>query len=210
MIPWPFVCAWMATRMDSGWKGARRLEIVRDFFIALCGFAGTCFAVLRAEDEFWIRAICAAVTLSVLAVSAREDVRTGKFYVLPLLACIGFNVPVALMTSGFREVKGPFAVPLWKELLTVAVILTVLRIAKLAIGDCGLYFACYLSFLTLCRENSFLAFFFMLLVSTVLGAFTWVFMVARRGRGSAKKRFPYTAQIAAGCVAAYALCCFFA
>ena len=197
--PWFFFFGWCVSlgRLD----GDGRYAWIRDALLSLSGFAGTSMACFHTDGSLALCLSCSILTAGMLMASARTDMATGNFYVVPLAVCLMGNGMLALLSGGFREAKGAFAVPLWKEVAAVFVILFVLWIGRLAWGDCMIYAACWLSFLTLFRDHSFLAFFLMLLVSTVLGVITWILRVIR-GKDP-KARFPYTTQIALGCMVSY-------
>ncbi len=206
LIPWLAVLSKFVLKKGGNLRKCGTLGSFPFLLIWLIGYLASAAACSARGKDFWLASVSAVFTMIVLAGSSAEDIETQSFYVLPLLVSIGVNLIMAALSDGLREVDGPYSVPLWVEIALVTVILIGLRIGRLAIGDCGIYLTSYLSFLTLCRENSFLAFFLMLLVSTVLGIFTWVFRLLQKK--DPKERFPYTAQISAGCAASYFVFCF--
>lgn len=194
-LPWIFFLVWC-----MGQKGYSR---VLDAVLSACGFLATFLACMNSGSRFVLCLSCAVLTASMLMASSREDVKSGTFYLVPLYACILGNVLFAFLSARTYPVSGALLVPFWKEAAAVLFVLVALRLGKLATGDCFIYLACWLSFLTLFREYSFFAFFFMLIVSTVIGVVSWLVLVIRGMRATA--RFPFTAQISVGCLAAYAV-----
>lgn len=195
-VPWAFFFIWCRSGNDKG--------AAFDAVFSLCGFLATFLACLHCGgNRFTLCLSCSVLTASMLMASSREDVRKGTFYVMPLYACILGNVLFAVFSARFFPVSGALAIPFWKEAAAVVFVLLALRLGKLATGDCFIYLACWLSFLTLFREYSFFAFFLMLIVSTMIGILSWLVMVIRGMKATA--RFPFTAQISAGCLVSYAV-----
>lgn len=194
-VPWMFFFVWCRAGNDKG--------ILLDAVLSVCGFAATYLACLHSGGRFTLCLSCAVLTTSMLMASSREDIKKGTFFVVPLYACILGNVLFAVYSARYFPVSGAMSIPFWKETAAVVFVLVALRLGKLATGDCFIYLACWLSFLTLFREYSFFAFFLMLLVSTLIGILSWFVMVIRGMKATA--RFPFTAQISAGCLVSYAV-----
>lgn len=200
-VPWVLFYGWCLSfgRREKDWKSAP----VRDAVIAILGYAGAVAACAHSREQTIMCIVTATLTAIVLAASSREDMRSGQFYIWPLAACLTGNSVVAFWCSRSQEGTPP----LNKEAFAVIFILIALRIGKLAVGDCFIYVTCWLSFRILFCEQSFLAFFLMLFVSTVLGIATWtVRLICRKGFHT---KFPFTAQIASGCLVTYLLSGYF-
>ena len=204
-IPWVCFYVWCLTRGHM--QKYRKYAPVKDAVYALLGYLGTMAACQDLQGHPAICVAGAVLTGIMLSVSAREDLHTGQFYVLPLMICLLANLVIAGVCGRLWGEGSMDGVPLYQEAAVVAITLAVLIIGRLAPGDGFIYLACWLSFRILLPDASFPAYLLLLFISAVLGILTWVVRLFR-GR-SAGERFPFTAQIASGCLITYLLLGFF-
>ena len=200
-IPWVCFYVWCLTRGHM--QKYRKYAPVKDAVYALLGYLGTMAACQDLQGNPAICVAGAVLTGIMLSVSAREDLHTGQFYVLPLMICLLANLVIAGVCGRLWGEGSMDGVPLYQEAAVVAITITVLIFGRLAPGDGFIYLACWLSFRVLMPGVSLIAYLLLLFTSALFGIVTWVVRVLR-GR-SARERFPFTAQIAAGCLMTYLL-----
>lgn len=180
--------------------------------IVSAGLLGTVFALAYAGGSL-LCIFSALANIWMLLVTSYMDRRCGSFTGAVLAA--GLAVQAAVTFVGLLNGTSPlYTDGTVRDMLLFLAVLGVLRLAGLAAGDCLIYLCCGLSFLALCGDYFPLALWVTLFLSSVTGLlFRTCRWIRERLSGDHqfwRKRFPFTAYIAAGCFFSYFLYAFFA
>lgn len=139
-----------------------------------------------------------AVNTALLLFTAYTDIRCGQVYVFYAYISAFVEALIVLYLVS-RKVVSFVDI---KYLLLFVAVTFLFVLFGLARADGVIYLSCILSLLIVCRTYFVLAVLMLFLVSSVLA---FVFNMKRLTKKEWKKRFPFTAYIASGCLVSYFL-----